>query len=131
MNGDIVWTNGPFLCGIWNDWQIFKEGGLMHHLDENERVEADDGYAKGDPQYCRTRSSIFHPEDTHNIRNQVRARHETVNKRMKQFGALSHKFVHKISKHGCIFRSVAVLTQLTIDRGDKLFEIEGYSDFNI
>ena len=129
IGGDIVWCNGPFAAGQWSDWKIFKEGGLLSHLDENERVEADDGYLAGDPQYCKARSSIYHPEAGQSTRNTVRARQETVNKRIKQFGATSKVFRHNIRKHEIVLKSAVILTQLSINRGEKLFEIEGYGDF--
>ena len=127
LTGDIVWVNGPFACGLWSDWKIFSQGGLVSNLDEHERVEADDGYLPGDPEFVKTRSGIFH--DNHEIRNTVRARHETVNKRMKQFGALSSKFRHGMDKHGIVFDAIAVLTQISFNRGETLFQINE-DDYN-
>ena len=131
LTGDIVWVNGPFACGLWSDWKIFSQAGLASNLDENERVEADDGYEHGDPAMVKSKSGIFH--DNHEIRNTVRARQETVNKRIKQFGALSSVFRHGVQKHGIVFDSAAVLTQLSIDRGETLFQIdeEEYNTFDI
>ena len=58
----------------------------------------------------------------------VRSRHETVNKRMKQFGCLRQPFRHHdFAKHSSCFRAVAVLTQVAIEFGETLFEVE-YSD---
>ena len=111
LGGDIVWTNGPFACGKYTDWKIFKEGGLMSHLDENERVEADDGYLAGDPKYVKSKSGVWHHEDNRGVRNTVRARHETVNKRIKQFGALSSVFHHSPLKHNEVFQEGEVKTQ--------------------
>ena len=63
LTGSICWiTNGPFPCGVANDWQIFKNG-LLLQLDEGERVEADDGYAPGNPEFIKTPSSIYHHAD--------------------------------------------------------------------
>ena len=126
MAGDIVWINGPFPCGLFNDLKIFLECGLKDHLDEGERVEADDGYSGADPDYAKARSSVWHPERNNDKRNTVRARHETVNKRLKQFGALSSIFRHDARKHQSVFEAVAVLTQLSIDGGEPLFEISEY-----
>ena len=55
-----MWINGPFPCGQYSDWMIFRDFGLRANLDENERVEADDGYAAGDPEFVKTRSGILH-----------------------------------------------------------------------
>ena len=62
------------------------------------------------------------------IRNDVRARHETANKRLKQWNALSGVFRHDLSKHSTVFHAVALITQIAIESGESLFEIEGYDD---
>jgi len=41
--GYLVWINGPFPAGAFPDVSIFRSC-LAHELDEDERVEADDGY---------------------------------------------------------------------------------------
>ena len=51
--GDVVWINGPFRCGEWTDIKIFRDD-LIKYLDENERVEADDGYSGENPEFCLT-----------------------------------------------------------------------------
>ena len=84
LTGSICWINGPFPCGVKNDCQIFKTGGLLHHLDEGERVEADDGYQFLDPEFVKTPSGIHHPEERKVIRRRVMARQETINKRNNQ-----------------------------------------------
>jgi len=122
--GDIVWINGPFPCGMFSDWVIFRDFGLRKNLERNERVEADDGYAAGDPEWVKTRSGILHIDK--GMRNNVRARQEVVNKRLKQWNVLCHVFRHNISHHGDAFRAVAVITQLSFDYGERLFQIEGY-----
>ena len=94
-------------------------------MDENERVEADDGYAAGDPKWVKTRSGYLH--DDRDTRKNVRARHETANKRMKQWNCLRLPFFHAIDKHGMCFRAVAVITQLSFNNGKTLFQIEGYN----
>ena len=122
--GDIVWINGPFLCGLYSDWVIFRDFGLLDNLDANERVEADDGYAAGDPEFVKTRSGAFH--GNRDTRKNVRARQETVNKRIKQFGILRHIFHSSMDRHGLCFRAIAVITQLSFHDGETLFQIEGY-----
>ena len=50
-----------------------------------------------------------------------------VNKWLKQFGVLKQRYRHDLRMHGDVFRPFAVLTQLTINDGDKLFAC-GYND---
>ena len=128
MRGDIVWVNGPFPCGQYPDIKIFMEYGLKDNLDEGERVKADNGYEGADPDFAKSKSGIFHPQSASSICNTVCARHKTVNKRFKQFGALSEVFRHDMTKHSTIFYAVALLTQLSIEDGEPLFQVEGYDD---
>lgn len=123
--GDIVHINGPFACGHNPDITIFRSK-LIYKLEAGEMVEADRGY-RGEPTKCRL------PVDYMNRRqrrqkNRARARQETVNARFKTFAALSQRFRHRItmedmSKHRVVFESIAVITQLGIDNGEKLFHV--------
>ena len=82
-----------------NDYQIFKTAGLLDQLDDGERVEADDGYKAGDPEFVKTPSGIYHPKERKVVRNRVMARQETINKQNKQWGNLSQVFRHNLEKH--------------------------------
>ena len=125
--GDICWVQGPVPCGKQNDLQIFKTG-LRHCLDENERVEADSGYKALDPEFCKTPSGLTTSKERKKMQSIVRARHETVNKRFKQWAILKFPYRHELKYHGAVFRSIAILTQLAIEKGKKLFEINFYDD---
>jgi hypothetical protein len=56
----------------------------------------------------------------------VRSQHEMLNGWLKNWGILSQSqvFHHHISLHGDVFRACAVVTQLTVERGELLFEAE-------
>ena len=54
----------------------------------------------------------------------VRHRHETINKRFKQFGVLKQIYRHDIRDHGNMFRCIAVVTNLSIQNGEPLFDVE-------
>jgi hypothetical protein len=41
--GDILWVNGPFMCGSWLDIKIYRRD-LKQKLRVGEMVEADSGY---------------------------------------------------------------------------------------
>jgi hypothetical protein len=56
------------------------------------------------------------------MQGRVRARHETLNGRLKKWGNLSQFFCHHIMMHGDVSRVCVVVTQLT-----PLFEVE-YAD---
>ena len=123
--GDIVWTNGPFPCGSNPDITIFRQG-LIHMLEGGEMVEADRGY-RGEPGRIRVPVDYATPIQKAE-KNTARARHETVNWRFKQFGSLSNRFRHRVSRkdlslHKTVFEAVAVITQLDIDCGHSLFQV--------
>ena len=112
--GDIVWIAGPYICGKWNDLEIFRDG-LIYELEENERVEADNGYRALDPEFAKTPSGCSRREERVDMQNTVRARQETVNKRLKQFQCLVQPFRHyDFDKHSQLVCAVAVVTQLAI-----------------
>ena len=126
MTGDIVWINGPYECGIWNDIKIFRDA-LLSNLEVNERVEADDGYIGEHPRYVKCPRGFANLEETEYMQQRVRNGQETVNKRFKDWGALRQIWRHSIPLHGDVFRAIAVMTQLAINQGEKLFEC-GYRD---
>ncbi len=125
LNGDIVWISGPFAPGKWPDINIFRRG-IVHYLDENERVEADDGYRGNAPSHVKC------PRTTSNdqvaaMQSRVRSRHETLNERFKNWGCLRDRFRHDVNKHAASFRAIAVVLQLSFEQGERLFQVD-YSD---
>lgn len=122
--GNLVWIQGPYPAGKYTDITIFNEV-LRHFLEPGERVEADEGYrghmdkVKGPGNDLTTRNS--------KKQGRVRARHETLNGRLKNWGILNQVFRHDILLHGMVLRACAVVTQLMIANGEPLFEVE-YSD---
>ena len=125
--GDIVYLDGPFPPGDMNDLSCFR-WAMKGFLDEDKRVEADDGYVGEAPACIKCPKSFTNDQTKLAMQSRVRSRHETVNKRMKQFNCLKNQFRHHdIEKHSSCFRAVAVLTQLSMEMGEPLFEVE-YSD---
>ena len=90
----------------------------------DEFVEADRGYGGND--------KISAPDDDapslyyFYSKGNVQARHETVNRRFKQFDCLHHRVHHDKEKHALYFDAVAVavLTQLSIQSGEPLYDVE-------
>lgn len=124
---------GPFPCGDWNDFSIFRFC-LEELLEEGERVEADDGYSGGDPKKVKTPAGIRYLDSTRKqeARGLARARHETVNNLLTNFAILHKTFHHDIELHGMCFRFCAILLQLSLQLGTKnLFDVaRAYSDMS-
>ena len=120
QTGDIVWTNGPFPAGRWPDEKIFKHK-LIHKLDDDEMVEVDNTYS-GLRAYCRLPGDYVSDGDR-TAKTNARARHETINKRLKQWGCLGHRFRHHLNLHGMFFRACVVMTQLSFENGFPPFQV--------
>ena len=116
--GDILWVNGPYPCGRYPDVNIFRKQ-MKAGLDENERIIGDQGYTD---DKCITSDTIESPIPI-KIHPEPRARHETGNKRLKQFSVLSSKFRHPIEYHPIFFHAVSHITQLAF-RDEPLFEVK-------
>ena len=101
LTGDIIWVMGPLPCGDWPDVNVFRHA-LKQMLDEGERVEADDGYVGDNPTHVKVPGSFVHTQEDKTLCVQavVRCRHETANKRLKQFKVLSTTFRHSVLFHG-------------------------------
>lgn len=127
LTGMIVWINGPFMPGDYNDISIFRSA-LKFMLEDGERVEADKGYLGESPEFCKVPGSLTNPPDRERLQKRVRLRHESVNERMKNWGCLLNRFRHGIAKHSACFRAIAVLTELAIESGEELFDVREYDD---
>ena len=112
--------------GSWPDINIFRNA-LISELEEGERVEADDGYIGDAPQYVKCPKSISNRSDCELMQSLVRRRQEHVNKRFKQWGILKQLYRHDITKHGFVFMAIVAITELAIENGEPLMEVE-YED---
>lgn len=123
-SGEIVWINGPFQAGEFPDVTIFREC-LQTALDDNERVEADDGY-RGDPTTCKCPADVLtrDSEEADALQRRVQGRHETVNARLKNFKILVKQYRHDETQHGWVFRAVACLVQIALKNGDPLYQVD-------
>jgi len=114
--GHIVWIH-PHL----NDLNISRTA-LIGALDRDESAVADSGY-RGEPHHIRTPEVGTEMEIE--MQDLARARHETVNSRLKFFNVLGAQyFRHSISFHSSCFRAVAVITQLGFENGAPPFQVD-------
>ena len=122
-----MWIEGSYPAGKFSDIIIFWQTLIHQHLDPFERVVADDGYIGEAPRLVKAPGLQMHSSEDRAMQSVVRSRHETLNGRFKFWEILKHPLRHDISEHGQIFRAIAVIIQLGIDEGDKLFSVV-YSD---
>ena len=124
--GYCVWISGPFPCGEMTDCVIFM-AGMVNFLEDDERVEADDGYLNASPMYAKCPGAMTARKDRLQLQSKVRARHETFNKRLKQWKILADIYRHPLEKHYKVFHCVAVITQIILEHEQPLFQVD-YND---
>jgi hypothetical protein len=121
MTGQIVWVHGPFPCGEWPDLNIFR-AGMKLMLGKGEKVIANLGY-EGEPNFV-----VLPTGDLSMLANRVRGQHEHVNKRFKQWQILHRCFRHNVNKHQPVFISIAVITEIALENGERLYQIDYVDD---
>ena len=126
LGGEICWISGPYQPGVYNDIEIFWTS-LASHLDEFERVEADDGYIGEAPLCVKCLACVMIPEEWKKTMKRVRARQETINRRFKQWQILKQVFRHDIRVHRDVFAAISVISQIAIQSGEALFSVN-YDD---
>ena len=126
QTGDLVWINGPYPAGAFNDITIFRDS-LMTFLDDGERVEADGGYRGECPRHCKCPTHLTTPPELAYMMQRIRSRQETINKCVKDWSVLQVIFRGDIGDHAVVFRACCVMKQLAINNGEKLFQT-GYKD---
>lgn len=110
-NADVVWASGGFPCGDWSDLKIAKD--LFLHYARNEVTLADKGY----------RFRPYFKMASNRLEKRVMSRHETLNGRLKEFKILDYRFRHPLKKHPKVFHTCINLIQISINCGEKLFEL--------
>lgn len=91
--GDIVWAHGGLPCGEWPDLRLARHA-FIARLQPQEKALADRGY----------RDNIyFENPNGDRLRQNILARHETVNGRIKQFRCMNDVFLHALYLHPTFF----------------------------
>ncbi len=114
--GNIVWGHGGVPCSKYSDLKLAREV-FVHMLEPNERAIADDGYMDNN-YFVNPRNSQNYPKI-----KKILARHETINKRLKQWKCLGSRFRHPLYRHPLCFHAILNITQIRIGNGAQLFEL--------
>jgi len=112
----IVWTYGPFPAGT-PDLEIFRSRLKTKLETADEFAVCDSGYADGRCIQPPGQTNIMHATFM-----RIRARHESLNGRLKQFGVLGNRYRHELGKHRLCFIAVANITNLML-YDDPLFNL--------
>jgi hypothetical protein len=95
-------------------------------LDLGEQVEANEGYVEY-PNKIKCPQNVGNPAEKWAMQERVRVLHKTLNGWLKNRGILSQVYHHDIMWHGKVLWACAVVTQLTIENGEPLFQVK-YKD---
>lgn len=67
--------------------------------------------------------AISNPSNVYSsLSSRIRARHETINQKIKEFKAVSMVFPHNLELHGMCFHAIAQAVQMSLKCGAKLFK---------
>ena len=112
-SGHIVWAYGGNPCGAFPDLIIARKK-FVQLLRPGEKVVADRGHKDGRCFVQAKTGSLRHKR-----RQNMLARHENVNRRVKSFDSLSGAFRHDVSKHHVCFHAVVNIVQIAIETCDE------------
>lgn len=116
----VVWTNGPFPAGQ-SDLAVFRKiGGLKSIMPDGMQLIGDNGYQG---EVIVSTPNELDSNFVKNFKERVRARHETFNKRIKEFKILDERFRHGVEKHKIAFEAICVIVQYDMENGRPLFDV--------
>ena len=95
------------------------EKKIKYFLGIGELVFADRDY---EDERCLLPEEV--PAEDRALHVEIRARHESVNKRFKQFAALTSSYRHGLDTHRYVFHAIENLTDLMLEDTDPLLQID-------
>ena len=122
---NVLWMNGPFLPGKYNDNQIFADFGLKQKLASCGKKGLADKIYNGHPNECSTFNAVDSSE-VRTFKARAQMRHEQFNGMVKEFGCTKKVFRHKpdkMLKHKWCFEAVTVICQYRLEHGEPLFDL--------
>jgi len=119
----LVWFNGPFEAGTYNDAKIFNEKGLRAKLQQCAKCAIGDGGYRGYRDCMSTPNIRYDDPEVRKFKTRVRMRHERYNAMLKSFKCLSDDFRSSKEKLQLCFEAVAVICQYKMEFGEPLFDV--------
>ncbi len=90
-------------------------------------MEVDSGYIGEAPQKVKCPGCAPNPTKNQAMQTRVQSRHKSLNRQLKNWEILTSLYCHDLMEHGNVLRAIAVIMQISINIGEKLFEVD-YSD---
>jgi hypothetical protein len=119
----LVWLNGPTKASK-HDLGIFKSpNGLKATIPEGKMAIADRGYRGKELTAVLSTPNSCDPAEVRKMKSRARARHESFNAKIKNFGVLAGCFRHTLNDHKIVFEAVCVICQYQMENGSPLFDV--------
>jgi DDE superfamily endonuclease len=116
----LLWVNGPYEAGM-SDLQVARQpDGILAKIPDGRKIIADKAY-RGESNKFATPNE-HDTINTAKFKGRARARHETYNKRIKDYQIIRQQFRNNLIKHKTAFEAVCILVQYDIEHGNPLFE---------
>ena len=96
LAGNLVWIQGPYPASKYSDIKFLTRFCVISS-----------SRASGSTDKIKCPGNDANPADNRAMQGRVRARHEMLNGRLKNWGILSQVFRHHIMTHGNVFRACA------------------------
>jgi hypothetical protein len=117
---NLIHVAGPFDAST-HDANIFRQSGVLD-LMPTGKLGLGDSHYSGMHEVIRTKN----PNDCKELatfKSRALARHETFNKRIKDFGCLHQTYRHDLAKHKMLFEACCVVTQYQMDTDSPIFDV--------
>ncbi|CAB9507356.1 hypothetical protein SEMRO_302_G112310.1 [Seminavis robusta] len=125
QTGDLTYVDGPYAAGEWPDLRAARNRfcyDMTAEGLEGERTLADGGFNDG---YEFFETPTGHNDEDQRMKSLVRARHEQINSRFKDYAIICQRFrARDPFKHAEYFYAVANIIQLKIHRNGLYAESE-------
>ena len=115
----ICWIKGPYPAGK-GDRDIYRLA-LKDKIPPGKKVIADRIYTSESGTVSAP--NRLDEDDVKEFKSRARARHETLNRLIKNFRCMSTPWRHGRDKHVVFFEACCVVVQYNLDCGDELFDI--------
>lgn len=110
----------------FHDMTVFRME-LKNKIPHGKRVVADKVYDTEDERHILSCYNQFDTDEVKEFKKRARARHETVNAKLKCFRCLDNRFRHGVAKAQVCFDSCLVLLQYALEdtgpHGEPLFDV--------
>ena len=106
-----------------NDKTLLEESGGLEKIPIGKLAIVDRGYINQRNKDKLSWPNLYDSPEVNNFKSRVRLRHETFNRRLKDFNMLSERFQHNLDKHKAAFEAIVVIVQYQMDNGSPIFDV--------